>query len=107
MRFEVKRSNWLRGEGAEESYLIRHEDGKMCCLGFLGRACGVANAEMRGLKNPFIPGLAEMFAAKVDASVAYGPAMELNDNASITDQEREAELVKLFAQHGIEVVFND
>ena len=30
----IDRSKWLRGEGPSRSYLLRAEDGKMCCLGF-------------------------------------------------------------------------
>lgn len=33
-KLTINRRTWLRGEGSEESYLRRAEDGKMCCLGF-------------------------------------------------------------------------
>lgn len=37
---------WLRGEGEEASRLLRPSDLKRCCLGFLGRACGIDDAYM-------------------------------------------------------------
>ena len=106
MRFEVKRSNWLRGEGDMDSYLLRAKDGKMCCLGFLGRSCGWSDDALKDRRTPVVFGFVPDFPDALDLR-ALDAAMHLNDNASITDQEREAELVKLFAQHGIEVVFND
>ena len=41
MKLVIDRATWLRGEGHEQSYLLRECDGKMCCLGFFALACGL------------------------------------------------------------------
>src|SRR3954462_4130148 len=43
--FTVKRSKWHRGQGAKGSKLLR-DDGTMCCVGFLSKACGASDAEI-------------------------------------------------------------
>lgn len=45
-KLEISRKEWLRGGPSRESCLYRPEDGKMCCLGFLGRAHGLSNEDM-------------------------------------------------------------
>lgn len=52
--FTVKRSKWLRGEGHGNSYLLRPNDGKMCCLGFLGIACGAEKEDIFDNENPHV-----------------------------------------------------
>lgn len=50
-KLTIDRRKWLRGpEG--DSYLLRGVDGKMCCLGFLGKACGISDAVMRDRDTP-------------------------------------------------------
>lgn len=49
----IDRAKWLRGTAAVRgSYLLRKEDGKMCCLGFLALACGYTKEEIRGKSSP-------------------------------------------------------
>ena len=55
--FVVDRKTWIRGLIDREnpitgSYLLREDDGHRCCLGFLGRHCGVPDAEMLGVSSP-------------------------------------------------------
>ena len=39
--FVVDRKTWLRGEGHEQSVLLRGSDQKQCCVGFLMEQCGI------------------------------------------------------------------
>jgi hypothetical protein len=39
-KFTVERSKWLRGN-PQTSVLLDGDTGKMCCVGFLSRACGL------------------------------------------------------------------
>lgn len=45
----IDRSRWLRGEGSNQSYLLRKDDQKMCCVGFLCQALGYEPGEIEGL----------------------------------------------------------
>lgn len=40
---------WLRGEGINLSYLLRHTDGKMCCMGQLASQLGIDPDELRSI----------------------------------------------------------
>src|ERR1041384_6869017 len=51
--FTITRSEWLRGEGPDCSYLHRASDDKECCLGqFLRRVHGVPAAQLLGSRTP-------------------------------------------------------
>ena len=50
--FTINRKKWLRGEGDDDSRLLRSTDNKMCCLGFLGKACGISSACLSGRGMP-------------------------------------------------------
>jgi hypothetical protein len=53
MKLIIDRNLWLRGVGSSLSKLLRSSDGKMCCLGFYGLACGLSSEDIR---NQTIPG---------------------------------------------------
>lgn len=50
-RFVVDRRTWLRGEGVDQSYLLRI-DGKKCCIGFACEAAGVPLSAMFNCSTP-------------------------------------------------------
>lgn len=51
MKLTIDRSKWWRGNGSGESRLLR-PDGTMCCLGFLGRACGYTDEQLLDVTTP-------------------------------------------------------
>jgi hypothetical protein len=118
MKLVIDRSKWLRGEGANPSALLRSEDGKMCCLGFYGLACGAKPRDIRDVSAPadlagrVFPG----WLTRVDSddgcdSIANSPdaamLMNINDEIHMSDNQRERELSEIFARHGIDVEFVD
>jgi hypothetical protein len=50
--FTILRKKWIRGEDPEETFLLRKDDGKMCCLGFYGQACGISDRDLLGVAEP-------------------------------------------------------
>lgn len=111
MEFTVDRSKWLRGEGSTRSYLLR-DDQKMCCLGFRALACGHTADELLGVKTPndITNRLAAHWANYLDGKWSSGlsrAAMVTNDDEWILDKNREATLVKQFAELGDTVTFVD
>ena len=125
MKFTVKRSLWLRGEGSTHhngSFLLRKVDGKMCCLGFLGLACGYTQDQISGITSP--AGLAAngigdaMYPSKLQSykpgrrlGHGYSPEadelMGINDDVTMKDHDREARLTERFKMIGVEVEFVD
>lgn len=116
--FTVKRSEWLRGEGDDDSYLYRTTDSKKCCVGFFALACGL---EQRQIEN--IVSMAELnkvigsvyngrFVTKTSpttwtTSFSAAKIYAINDSEILTDQEREATLINYFQELDIKINFID
>ena len=108
----IDREMWLRGEGASRSKLLRHSDGKMCCLGFLCLAAGTRAKAIRGVAQPDLLFLEELERDELrwltdDETCSQDciDAMEVNDDDSIEEPEREAAITEILARHGIHATF--
>lgn len=111
MKFIVDRKKWYRGQGSDESNLLR-EDGSRCCIGFVGQQCGVPDSLM--LHRPCIQegqldtlqGFPKwMYANWGPYDTLVGEAYTCNDNESCGDEVREVQLKIIFAKHGDEIEF--
>lgn len=116
MTLTIVRSKWLHGEGGLRSELLRESDGKMCCLGFYGIACGIDAEDLLGVAEP-------ESADEHDDDTDYrhdwphwlfefgdcGALIGRNDSSDpeYSDAQREADIARLFAKHGVTVVFVD
>lgn len=124
-RLEIDRSKWACAghypEGVEEpkDNRLLHPDGSMCCLGFYTRALGVQipiadsdiTVDSEGFGYP--PELDAYRASNAYASLmgqcgsehgvvnVFHDAAQLNDDDSLTDDEREAKIAAYFAAHGL------
>lgn len=111
MKLTITRSEWLRGEGFLPSRLVRSQDNKMCCLGFLGVACGIPKEKMMNIGSPFYLNQnkwPEKLISNLDTGFgACQNLMAINDTQSLNDPEREAELTKEFASIDIQVEFTE
>lgn len=119
--FVIKRSEWLRGEGANNSQLIREKDGKKCCLGIYGLACGITAEEMKFLSEPYQlatikPALLpkEMYwLVTQDGPMCFNNTliatelMNTNDVRGIGEYFRERKVAEYFAMKDIIVRFED
>ena len=116
MKLIIDRNTWLRGEGSEVSRLLRREDSKMCCLGFLAISCNVPEEAIMQDQTPsnvcfehrlMMP----EFLFDADSSyrtVVSGACIRLmgiNDNEDWQDAEREEKLIEIFAENGIQLEF--
>lgn len=120
MKLVIDRKKWLRGEG-RDSYLLRPSDGKQCCLGFLGLACGYKPADLHARMSPL-----STFNLQKDSkwcipvghkdTATNGEEMHsaiileltrINDHMYMTDDAREHDLKQAFASVGIEVTFEN
>lgn len=121
-KFVIDRNVWLRGGPPRDSALLRASDGKRCCLGIYLSACGVDDGDMRDVGDP--DGLAGIvrdqlprwMGAEDEALDVWVQAMgveqlieindcEVSEAEMVTEADREARLVELFAVYGIEVEF--
>jgi hypothetical protein len=122
MKLVIDRKTWLRGDPA--SYLLREQDGKMCCLGFLSLQCGVTKEKMMGLatvavgadanaefRQGALASLAQVNKYARDPDAPYkntdiaDALMEANDDTLLSDAQREESLVELFKKIGVDVEF--
>jgi hypothetical protein len=113
----IDRDKWLRGEGAEHSYLIRPTDCKQCCLGFDLLRRGFTVTELTGNKMPTDVASSEDQADRLqglverccgchwDSSELANQLMLVNDSRERDQQEREQEIARLFAEIGVDVEF--
>lgn len=107
----IDRARWLRGEGYEDSYLLRSEDETMCCLGFFALACGLGRAGLSDVKEPLdlTSRRRTVWSKKApwlfDGDSDIGRLMSSNDNAGIKAHTRERRIAKIFAKHGWRVKF--
>lgn len=119
MKLVIDRTRWLRGEGGEASSLLR-SDSKMCCLGFLAKACDGNEDYFRGNGHPAeVPDIEwpdgiitrrevvdEDFTHTVaDDSGLTNELILINDDTGISDNDREQSLIDKFALIGVEVEF--
>jgi hypothetical protein len=101
--FVVDRFRWLRG-GQGVSYLLRPIDRNMCCLGFLGAACGYTDHQMLGVVLPrAIHDKGARYPVELREHIE--DIVATNDAVKISDEEREIELKVLFAKAGVKVTF--
>lgn len=121
-KFVIERDRWLRGD-EENSRLLRPSDGKMCCLGFYGLACGLSEERILDVGEPcelsraFPDWLVENVPNDWNARYPDEPEllthntgaasslMSDNDSTEIDDSERERRITETFAFHGVEVEF--
>ncbi len=123
--FTVDRATWLHGEGGKQSYLLRANDGKMCCLGFLGAACGIPSKGLLARRSPsgctkeytslWPEAIRNEFPLGAEAGLDFDSSkvtkfgsdiLMANDSQDImTTVNREAQLTEYFAKLGIDVKF--
>lgn len=106
----VDRDTWYRGKGRNSSFLLTRE-GQRCCIGFVGKQCGVPDKDMVGVGGVRgVPGR-HSWPTWFDAGVRLSTmsdlyrAYEINDDMDITDEIREARLQELFQKHGDTIIF--
>ena len=100
---------WLHGardsDGGCNSYLLRPDDEKQCCLGFYLEACGVSRNRLAGKREPRelhgVPAEAEW---TVSDSETVLKLMDINDGSAGGRVNRKL-IAKLFKQKGVEVEF--
>lgn len=113
----VERSKWLRGEGEENSKLLRTEDGKMCCLGFVCLAFGKTEDDIADSEAPScligkdrhsqIGDGTPLIAEDRHEPGAIVSAMQINDSRYMDELDRELELKRLLRVVGVDLEFVD
>jgi hypothetical protein len=106
---KISRRRWLRGTGAGRLY--DPDTRRMCCLGFYLRSCGLSLDDIREGEMPSnvtcdIPAEAQWLLSETLRDSAVGNKLSrINDDRPSLEKEREAEITRLFAEHGVKVVF--
>lgn len=117
MELIIKRSKWLRGEGGENSFLLRESDGKMCCLGFYGKVIGISAYRLKGYRSP-TDNKASYLEFKKRAPWLLHDRLHLtqstacislilNNDSKVLDANREELIALIFAENNVIVKFVD
>ena len=111
-KFTIPRKKWLRGEGGDNSRLLRPFDGKMCCLGIYLSKVGFGVGSLSDESSPHhvggIVGVEAcdwLLSGSKDDSKLADSLMVANDNKLMSEEDREADVAEYFKQAGITVKF--
>lgn len=113
---KISRAKWLRGEGGDESYLLREGDGKMCCLGQYLKQCKIRSTDLLNIYSPddsyieqLIPKQAKwlMDEDHLERSKDCSKMMAINDSQKTKDKQKEEKLIKYFAKNNVAAEFVD
>ena len=102
----IKRSQWCRGNKKKygDSALV-NDKGFMCCLGFLGRACGLTDNQMLWVAEP--TNFNNLFPVPASGN-GWQEFMNINDSDAYSAADREQDLKWLFkTELGMKVRFVD
>lgn len=108
--FTIDRGRWRFGGSYREEWgdtrLLNHE-GYLCCLGFWSLSCGLSPEDIKDFSECCRLPLAGKFPSWFmdDFNLVEDTFMVANDNPYLKQDEREKLLTKLFADHGVELVF--
>lgn len=111
LRVVVKRKEWLRGEGAEASSLLRREDLKMCCMGFASLQSGCTPSSIIGQNEVSYEWMREALDLENDRVIR--DLYVANDTEGVDEDGaddatyREEKIIQLGAQIGIAFTFVD
>lgn len=109
MKLIIDREKWLRGEESDNSFLLRKEDKKMCCLGFYALACGLDQIDICQKREPV--NVCSLLSGKADWLLENGSNGLMNSTYAselmcINDVDgNEEKITKIFADNGVEVEF--
>lgn len=112
IKLTVERARWLRGKDGGAKRLLS-DDGRMCVLGFLAKESGATDDQILFRCFPSeIPvkwphGLTFRFDDRPANTALARDIMAANDDARLSDAERELELSELLAEVGVDVEFVD
>lgn len=106
----VRRSEWLRGKGANVSCLLDPNTSKMCCLGFLAIEAGFGTNDIRNQKEPndlpnLIEGLTLADKNSVVCTAICTNLMVINDDIELEEKERESQIIAKGKEIGVNFEF--
>jgi hypothetical protein len=100
---KVKKSKWYRGKSYDSMLLL--QNGNMCCIGFLARACKIKPVNIRGILTlDKVKGIEKNKLASRFIN-CINDAYCINDSAELTDYSRIIQLRKIGERVGIKFIF--
>lgn len=112
-RVRINRKNWANG-GSTDQKAMCNEHGRMCCLGFaMNQITRATKARMIGCNYPadvnyerptFLTQNEDGYSCYDNNSFAM-EAADINDDNSLSNEQRESKLIKLFGKNGIILEF--
>jgi hypothetical protein len=113
----ISRKKWSRRtkEDCGAETMLLDLSGKMCCLGFALRECGVPKNDIFMAGDPAalkikVPDFSERSISmdEIINSTLSDSAILINDNPLIPDEDKEKQLIEIFGESGIKLtLFHD
>ena len=110
--FTIYRDKWVRGDRYHNDYhlgrsALLNENDNMCCLGFLGKACGISQKRMLNKTAPDDVARNKHRNYPALSYDEWDKFVSINDNTSITNRQREDTLRSFFKNIGFKVSFKN
>lgn len=108
-KFTVDRKTWYRGRGGSGSRLLR-KDGMMCCLGHIGKQCGLKEKDLLNFTSPSRTQKnrskwpTKLLTPTMNSHICM-KMMRVNDEIHNNSKRREDELKKLAVEANFELEF--
>lgn len=116
IKLTIVRSRWARG-GINGPSRMLNDHGNLCCLGFLGRACGYPDYLLQRRPDPVSVVRAQLHTqcsfpkgllTDGDCLTDIGHSLvNANDNPTLAEDVREEHIASLMTEIGVEVTFVD
>lgn len=124
MKFVVDRSKWRNGGTGEDFNIsnkygdtaLLNQEGYRCCLGFVCNQLGVEDGmledigqpddiDLNDINNIDLSTLVRIYDGAYELSELSERAITINDNGTLSVENRELKLIELFKEFGHELVF--
>lgn len=127
MELIIKRNKWVNGSNGSDilkpltkfGYInLLNDQGKMCCLGFLARVCGLKPKDIKAIPGP--EGLSDKAIKKIQGtpfsklftkagiqSPICNSLINANDNDKFKPETREKRIKERMKKIGVKVTFVD
>ena len=107
MKYIINRSKWKNARWGKGATRMLNAEGYMCCLGQICKQMGMPDVQLLDKGTPHSAGCTDRLLMNnrgVNNHLSCD-AMATNDHLAFSDEQREAELVKMFGDVGVEIVF--
>lgn len=120
IKLKIIREYWMNSGADHTALVVTHDDshedgGKMCCLGFLAKGCGIPHDVLIGLGDygdlketceEYLDDLPQKIVCYMgQGDSVHSKLIEANDSKTLSQEEKEKEITRLMKLAFVDVEF--